>query len=467
MKQILGVFYWHNPTRFGNLELVNDLRNQFQILLITNMDLSYLKGFCDHYIVADYHSPDSVIHQVIEYNKHSKIQGMITLSEGAVSLLADCTQKLNLPGNFPYCARIARNKYMMREKVKELGLSQPKFYKASSIKEASAIYQEEFNGGSLFLKPPCLGGSSFCLRIDSLDQLKREWDYIFDESLLRTKGDPLFEEQFKNGEYFLLMEELLSGTNFLHDQLLGVEFPCFELSVEGFIQGNKTFVYSITDKLLRNNSKYGEEFLWRMHSRVPVLFKEKLIHYVNIINNGIGARTGCSHTEFRIESGDRHNFDVIYENQYYKIRLIETALRPGGAYMQTALKHATGFNSIRAMALQACGLENDERIKFRKPGIMINLWAQKEGIVKKLVGLDKIISLKEKLAFFHIFDAIGDYTYLPPVASRGMGDVFIIDHDINLDEISDWEIRLHSDSPYEQIEKLFFEVINNFEAHTE
>ena len=199
-----------------------------------------------------------------------------------------------------------------------------------------------------------------------------------------------------------------------------------------------------------------------MHSRIPFELKQILITRVNKINKLLNASCGCSHTEFRVEETDKEHADIQYHDKYYRARLIETAIRAGGAFMQPAIAMATGFNSIRAMAYQACELLHTEKVLYRYPMIMANLWADKPGIIESIGGLDKILSLKEKLAAFHLYDGIGDTIMLPPEASRGIADAIIYGKNIDLNNFPNWEIMSGQDSLYREVEQLYLDIVNAF-----
>lgn len=463
-KPKIGVYYWHNPTRLGNLELVNSLRRDFGITLISNEDVPCLQMYADDILLIDFTNPKVALKKIKSYKDRKGLDGSITLSEGAVALEADVAEELSLRGNSPEKARVARNKYQMRKLFKSLGIPQPKFFKAESLEEAIDIAEGEFRGRSFFLKPPCIGGSAYCSRIKSIKELKEKWRPFFEGSRRMSTKVPLFNELFGNeGEgYFLLLEELLGGTQFAYDDVLGPEFPIFEMSVEGLIEGDNTFVYSMTDKLLPCDNEYGEEHMWRMHSRIPPKLKEILAKRVSRINRALEATKGCSHTEFRIEETDKANSDIYFGAKYYRARVIETALRIGGAFMQPAILKATGFNSIRVMAYQSCGLEQEERVLYRTPMIMANLWSKRNGKLIRIEGLDKILSLGQSLMDFHLYDPIGGMVTIPPEASRGIADAVVVGSSVDLLEHKGWEISSGNNSLYKETEELYLEVIKAF-----
>jgi biotin carboxylase len=461
-KANLGVFYWHNPTRIGNLELINDLRQGFNVTIISNSPAQYVERYADHTIVEHYGNSTTLIEKIRKHKNTHGLDGLITLSEGAVTLMADAAAKLGLRGNDPKATRVGRNKYLMRKAMAAAGIPQPKFFRAHSYDEALTIAQE-FDG-AFFLKPPCIGGSSYCTVVSGSQQLKDYWWEFYNGSKERTTKDPLFEEQFgEHGKnYYLLLEELLGGTQFTYDDVLGPGYPVFEMSVEGFIHGDDTLVYSMTDKLLPANCTNGQEFMWRMHSRIPPKLKKVLENRVSKINRILQATCGCSHTEFRIEETDKAHADIEHDGQHYSARMIETALRPGGAFMQPAIALATGFNSIRASAYQACGIEHDEQVLYRRPTIMANFWANKSGKITKILGLDKILSLKEQIAAFHLYDGIGDRIEIPPVACRGIADAVFYGRNVDLLKYPGWETLSGEASLYKEVERNYIDVANAF-----
>ncbi len=463
-KPILGVFYSHSPSRLGNLELVNELRINFKIIIISNKEVDYLSLYSDELIIHNFSDYTGILNKVLKYKNKYGIDGLITLSESAVTLLSDIGTKINVPVNNSHASRIARNKFYMRTFFLENKIEGPSFFKVHSLKEAKETFSNYFKGKSCFLKPPCIGGSSFCKQIKNINELTIIWDYFYNNSYDRTKEDPLFKEMFYDKEsYYLLLEETLEGNTLLYDDNLGQEYPIYELSVEGFINKNHTYVYSITDKLLpKKGVLYGEEYLWRMHSRLPSGFKKILIEKVNFINKKLGATVGCSHTEFRIEETNKESSEFIFNNKFYRSRIIETALRIGGAYMQSAIYKSTGFNSIRAMAYQACGLKHKEKVLFRKPMIMANFWPNKSGILRKIEGLDVAFNYKNNISDFHLYDSIGDSVQIPPYASRGIADIIITSNNIDLLQILNWEVKVSSENPYNEVEKIYLDITEKF-----
>ncbi|MEA3378689.1 MAG: hypothetical protein U9Q69_03530 [Nanoarchaeota archaeon] len=467
-KPKLGVFYWHNPTRLGNLELVNNLRQEFDITLISNEEVPWISRYGDNLITEHFGQTTEIIRKLKLHKAKNGLDGLITLSEGAVTLLADATSELNLRGNDPASTRAGRNKYLMRTILSEKGIPQPEFYKASTLEEALDIATTHFHNTTFFLKPPCIGGSSFCAKIDSIEELQTYWNEFFEGSKVRTSKDPLFTEQFgkEGNDYYMLIEELMTGTQFDYDDILGPLFPIFEMSVEGFIDGDTTYVYSMTDKLLPKDCKNAEEYIWRMHSRIPSKLKEVLVDRVKTINRTLNATSGCSHTEFRIEDANIDEADIELDGKFYRARLIETALRPGGAFMQSVIELATGYNSIRAMAYQACNMPHQEDVLYRRPTIMANLWATESGKLKHIEGLDKILSLKEQIPAFHLYDGVGDNVLVPPEASRGIADAVVFGKNVDLLKIPEWEIKSGNDNVYKEAEKTYLYIVDKFKAVT-
>ncbi|MBN1792547.1 hypothetical protein JW826_02585 [Candidatus Woesearchaeota archaeon] len=465
-KPRLGVFYWHNPTRVGNLFLVGNLRSDFHVLIISNENAPFLKRFGDDVLVSHYGNVTGIIEELRKYRDKSGLDGLITLSEGAVTLLADAQESLNIEGNDAAATRFGRNKHWMRKLFAEKGIPSPKSIAVHSLEEAMTIAKKEFDW-TLFLKPPCIGGSAYCRKITGPTQLQEVWEEYFEGSKERTAKDPLFQEMFgKEGSgYYLLMEELLGGTRLPYDDVLGKRFPVFEMSVEGFIEGDRTKAYSMTDKMLPEKGVVNcEEYLWRMHSRIPSGMKKVLVERVNLINRALGMRSGCSHTEFRIEETTREHADAEYEGVFYRARVIETAMRIGGAYMQPAIYQATGFNSIRAMADQACRIESKENVLFRMPMIMGNIWPEKEGIMEGILGLDNILTLGERCGGVRIYDRNGARVAIPPEACRAIGDFIIQDPSQDVLNQTDWETKSGESSPYRETETAFLDAITNIKV---
>jgi hypothetical protein len=350
----------------------------------------------------------------------------------------------------------------MRQFFDENDIPSPKCFKAHSLVEAIDVVGKEFEGQEFFIKPPNVGGSSYTKKLSNIHELKEIWETFFLGSWKFAQKFPTFCEMKIESpdQYFMLIEEVLGGTCFEYDEVLGPLYPTFELSVEGFIQGETTNVFSITDKLLPDSSLvHGEELMLRMHSRLPQSLKRVLVERVGKINRCLGARVGCSHTEFRVEEVGPDEADAEYGGRYYRARVIETALRIGGGPIQSTIYSTTGFNSIRAMAYQACGIEHDEQVLFRTPTMVAAVMPDKSGILQGVQGIDYLMGLDQRVPRFFLYETLGTPVIGPPEAVRGVAEFVVCDSDENLLEIDNWETRTGESSPYKSTEILFLDLL--------
>lgn len=312
-------------------------------VIVCDMDPNAI-GFKESGIVREYVSTIDT-KRILEVAKSYKINGIMTLATDLPmrSVAAVC-KYMNLVGIGEDTAFKATNKYAMREALKEHNVPIPDFYKASNYKEFLETV-DKFKL-SFIVKPADNSGSKgVCLveKKTSEEQLLKIYEYSHSYS--------------RNGD--VVIEEYMNGP---------------EVSVETISFNGKCNIIQITDKLTTG----APYFVEMGHSQPSNLDKGilKEIEKVTVdANKAIGIEIGPSHTE------------IIVTKEGPKI--VELGARLGGDNITTHLVPlSTGVNLVNACIKIALNQEPDIIFKFKK-GSAIRYFKQKQGIIKRIEGLDK------------------------------------------------------------------------------
>ncbi|MEJ6951747.1 ATP-grasp domain-containing protein [Natronospora cellulosivora (SeqCode)] len=243
--------------------------------------------FATHAVYADVRDEDTVLKHAKNYN----IGGIITdQTDIPVRTAAYVAEKMGLPGIGYETASLFTDKYLMREKCKELGIPTLKYRNVSSLEEAIDFFN--CLQGAAILKPLDNQGSRGVIKVDSKEDLINNYN----ETISYTKKDKI------------LMEQYVSGREFV------VEGLAYNYEFENLICGDTHYfdipnVFSATTRIFP--SKAETELVKRVED-----LNKKII-------KGFALKQGITHSEFIMDGDD--------------IYLIETAARGGGVFISSDL----------------------------------------------------------------------------------------------------------------------------------
>ena len=227
----------------------------------------------------------------------------------AVRSVAYVAEKMGLPGIGYETACLFTDKYLMREKCRELGIPTLNYKMVRSLDEA-LIFLKEL-GGSAILKPVDNQGSKGVSLIDSPEKMIQKYQ----EAISYTRRKEILIEQVAYGREFVVEGIVLDN-----------EF--YNLIVGDTYYFNIPDVYSATKRIFPTNASTE--------------IRNKVEDVNSRIIQGFGLKQGITHSEFII-NGD----DII---------LLETAARGGGVYISSDLIHlCTGLDTERFLLNIATG----------------------------------------------------------------------------------------------------------------
>lgn len=322
----------------------------FEILLINekiNPDFEHKAVIAQEEL--DIYSDDATKKLDFLANKY-KLDGLITLYDKAVPLVAQLNSRIGFTGIGLDVSLNIRNKYEMKKRFQEQDVSTAKFYKTESnenldIKEIVNF----FKNFPLIVKPSeGYGGDKVSLAYD-------------ESQLVHFLADIYCGEKYKTA----LVEEFIGGTEYI---------------VDSFSINGRHHILSIGYKGIPIGP-YFEEPFHLAGNVVSEEVRDKIDSEVSKALDALGLKSGPSHTEIK-----------VFEN---KVFIIEIGARIGGeGVCHFLVKESTGINFSKIVLNWAIGNEINDisefRPKFSQFALNYNIRVKNGGVVNKISGLSKL-----------------------------------------------------------------------------
>lgn len=247
---------------------------------------------------------------LLKYAREYDIAGVITdQTDIPVRTAAYIAENMGLPGIGYETATLFTDKFLMREKCKELNIPTLKYKLVKNIEEAIEFF--DALEGDAILKPVDNQGSKGVSKINSKEVLIEK----FQEAMDYSKSQSVLIEQYVTGREFV------------------VEGLTYDYEFQNLICGD-THYFNIPDVFSATTRIF------------PSTADKDLVERVKDLNRkivtGFGLKQGISHSEFIMDG------DEIY--------LIETAARGGGVFISSDLiSLSTGLNTEKFLIEMATG----------------------------------------------------------------------------------------------------------------
>ena len=240
-----------------------------------------------------------------------KVDGIISdKTDMPLLAMANAAEKLGLPGNRYECVKLFVDKYLMREKCKELGIATIDYCRASSADEVRAFFDKV--GAPIIIKPVDSCASKGVTRIDSADEIAP----AFEEASQYSMGGDVIVEQF------------IVGT---------------ELEVDSIVLGGNVKLLMYADLESFNLPNVFASTTRLYPSVQPDDVVERLLDLDRRIVEGFGLTQGLTHNEYIMDRSG-------------KIHLLEVAARGGGTYISTNIARLqTGIDTSDFLVNAALG----------------------------------------------------------------------------------------------------------------
>lgn len=224
--------------------------------------------------------------------------------------MANATEKLGLPGNRYECVKLFVDKYLTREKCKELGIRTIDYCRAASADDVRAFMDKV--GAPIIVKPVDSCASKGVTRIDAADEIEA----AFAEASQYSMGGDVIVEQF------------IVGT---------------ELEVDSIVLGGEVrlLMYADLESFNLPNVFASTTRLYPSVQDDDVV--ERLLALDRKIVEGFGLTQGLTHNEYIMDESGR-------------IHLLEVAARGGGTYISTNIARLqTGLDTSDFLVNAALG----------------------------------------------------------------------------------------------------------------
>lgn len=311
------------------------------------------------------------IDAMVDVATKEQIDGIITNSEPLFMVWSEIADRLHLPCLSKELTSLYKNKFLMRDFCKKIGIPHPQYRLCNTIDDAKSFFR--MIGGKCIIKPLDNSASRGVFSINSEEDL----DEHFAESLAASS----------KMNHHVLMEQYITGTEFTVDAIkTGARNHCLAISEK------KHYVY---------NENVACQLLFDNRS---VKFDYDLLRRTNdMLVEASGMPFGVTHAEYKYQDG------VFY--------LIEIQARTGGCFIGTEIvPYISGIDEYTEQIKWAMGKENfiqwDYNQLSNRCAVLHFFDAPKQnGIVKDILGLDYLNSIKGQLIYklnFNIGDTIDE-----------------------------------------------------------
>lgn len=287
--------------------------------------------------------------EILEIARKYKIEGVITdQTDIPVRTVAYVAKELGLPGNAYDTACLFTNKFMMREKCKELGIRTLDYRLCNNLSDCIDFF-EKINK-DVIIKPIDNQGSKGVYRVSSLNELSLRYNEALKYS--RTKK--------------ILIEEFVEGREFV------VEGICCNYEFKNLICGD-TYYFDIPDVFSATKREFP--------SIADKELRDKVLHINKKIIEGFGLKQGITHSEYIINKND--------------IILIETAARGGGVFISSDIINLQTGLETEEFLIDIATNNNATMPKFteKKASTCYLSFFLPEGVIETIEGVDYVINL--------------------------------------------------------------------------
>lgn len=293
--------------------------------------------------------------KILEIAKAEKIDAITTdQTDVSITAVAYVAEKLGLKGIGYERALTYTNKYMMRNAAKAAGVGVPGYFKTDNLEEAlEKIKDLTF---PLIIKPVDSSGSRGVVKLDNVEMLKEHFETSRSFSLAKD----------------VIIEEFVTGTEYI---------------VDGFAIDGK---YINTDLSIKDffhlpNMCIPQMCMFTCASVIDDYVEKKVLEANKKLVDYIGLPFGITHAAY------------IYDPKKDEVFLVEIAARGGGDFISSHLTpKACGIDTNTYMLDY---LLNDkvidvDSLKLSGKVSGYTSFGLKEGVVKRVEGIDIIKSLK-------------------------------------------------------------------------
>lgn len=254
------------------------------------------KDYCEKFYPISFTEKD----KILKICKKEKIDGITSFSlESALPTVVYVAQNMGLVSNTEECMSLTKDKFTMRERLKECKVPIPRYKHISELKDLDGLGQEY----PMIVKPSDSGGSKGVTLVHNDKELKDAFNRAVQFSSSRT----------------VMIEEYVDGREF---------------SVEYISHNGKHYFLQITDKVT-SGPPYFIELQHHQPADLTTEQESSIKAVVEATLDALKITDSPSHTELKMKNNG-------------EIRIIELGARMGGDYITSDLvRLSTGYDFVK------------------------------------------------------------------------------------------------------------------------
>ena len=304
----------------------------------------------------------------LEFAKEKQVDGIVNATDYAVIVSSYVAEQLGFPGLEYKIAKLVKNKYDIRKRMQEKGItSVPQFFAIHNKNELEEIKDKiKF---PIILKPANGLGSLHVYRIDNFEDLNEK------------------------------IEEVIEGSNNLNSNEDGTAL--IETFIEGQEYGVETFVYDGKVHILAVMKKEMTELPFRSElghivpSGLDTNTLNEIEKAINDLINALGIK--CSAV----------NFDLILSSEDNKPYIVDVGARMGGNGITSHIVPlSTGIDHVGNIIKYAMQDDSIDLEHKHDKSVVTRILNMDEGTIKELPDFDKYKD--EEVAYISFEKKVGD-----------------------------------------------------------
>jgi D-alanine-D-alanine ligase-like ATP-grasp enzyme len=318
----------------------------------------------DGAIPIRFYDEDRSVASIVESTRTQPIDGILVVGDRPTVIGARVAQALGLPGHPPHAAAIARNKEMMRARLREAGLPVPPFIRTTIDHEPldiSALVSGNLTASGrprdknsvtfpCVVKPVALSGSRGVMRANDPVSFARTFERL--RALLRS---PDVRSERNDANETIFVESFIPGR---------------EYAIEAILHHGTLHLITIFDKPDPLDGPFFEETIYITPSAAPGAVQEAIVRAIAAAAAAIGLHHGPIHAECRVHPDTGEVF------------VLEVAARPIGGLCARVLR---GFEDL--LLRHALGAAPERTTDGSASGVMM-IPIPKRGYLRGVTGVD-------------------------------------------------------------------------------
>ena len=345
-------------------------------------------------MTLNYRAAEEAVERATQSSKQHPINAVAGVDDQSVVLAAMIAQALGLDHNSVPSVSAARNKFVMRQQLAKVSVSQPGFTLVSLNADPHAAASRV--NYPCILKPLTLAASRGVIRADSEEEFVAAFHRI--AAILRVAD----------------VASMCHGEE--ADSILAEEYiPGKEVALEGLLLNGELRVLALFDKPDPLEGPFFEETIYATPSRLPKSVQDQTASCAGRATRALGLREGPVHAELRVN-----------ENGPW---LIEVAARSIGGYCSRALRFVESNQQSHTITLEELilrhALEMDTQSYQRESpasGVMM-IPIPSRGILDGVKGLEEAKAMKD-IEDVVISAHLGEHLIPLPEGGKYLGFIF-------------------------------------------